>query len=125
MSTGNLQPATSYPVILGRVIEHFRSEAGFNQFRLSEAAGISQATISRIESGSVDATLSQLRKIASALRFTPEKLLKETEKAVRKVESKGILVKDRREDETEAIGAGTILIGAVALAALIFAATRK
>jgi len=57
-------------------VKTIREALGWNQQRLAEKSGITQATISRIESGKViDPRLSQITKIAEAFDVTVDYLL--------------------------------------------------
>lgn len=58
---------TKEHVIGGESIRGARKRAGFTQVRLSEATGIDQACISRMENGKQGITLEYLKRIAEAL----------------------------------------------------------
>ncbi len=58
-------------------IRDVRKQAGLTQVQLSEATGIDQASISRMESGKQGITLEYLKRIASALGVEPAVLMQE------------------------------------------------
>ncbi len=59
-------------------IRDVRKQAGLTQVQLSEATGIDQASISRMESGKQGITLEYLKRIASALGVEPAVLMQDT-----------------------------------------------
>jgi len=62
-------------------VKECREKKGMNQKQLAEASGITQATISRIESGDVEQVKSEaLRKLAEALGVTVDYLVGKTDK---------------------------------------------
>lgn len=66
---------------LGEKVKEKREKRGMNQKQLAEASGISQATISRIESEKVKELKSQaLRRLADALGVTVDYLVDKTDK---------------------------------------------
>lgn len=56
-----------------------RTTKGVTQIQLSQASGIDQSTISRMETGKQDVSVSQLRKLAIALGVKPADLLADEE----------------------------------------------
>lgn len=60
---------------LGVQIRKVRQERGMTQADIAKALGVSQVTITRLESGSQNIAISKLFKIANALRVPPHKLL--------------------------------------------------
>lgn len=66
---------------LGGKVKEAREKRGMNQAQLAEASGISQATISRIESGKVKELRSQaLRRLGEALGVTVDYLVDKTDR---------------------------------------------
>lgn len=118
MSTAtNLKPATTYPDVLGAVLRHLRKTNGLEQQPVSEAAGVTQSTWSRIERGDTAITVDQLARAASCLNTKPEKILILVDQSVKAIQKQGVKVEVKRK--TEGISPGLILIGVAALAALI------
>lgn len=67
-------------MILGEKIKHLRGSHGMNQAQLARRAAVSQATISRLESGQQDqVSLGTLRRLAHALRTPVGFLMSESE----------------------------------------------
>jgi transcriptional regulator with XRE-family HTH domain len=65
---------------LAERVTALREERGLNQKNLADASGITQATISRIESGQVeDLKAESLKSLASALRVTVDYLVGRTD----------------------------------------------
>ena len=54
----------------GKVISSLREDKGWSQRELAKAAGVSNSTISRVESGLVEADIGTLRRIAHALGYS-------------------------------------------------------
>lgn len=66
---------------LGEKVRQTREKLGMNQKQLAEASGITQATISRIESGQVKELKSEaLKRLAKALGITVDYLVSKTDK---------------------------------------------
>jgi transcriptional regulator with XRE-family HTH domain len=61
---------------LGKNIKEIREEKNMTQGDIHRASGLDRAYISRIESGLINPTVSNLEKIANALNISPDKLLK-------------------------------------------------
>ena len=55
-------------------LARIRSARGLTQIQLAQAVGANQATISKIESGAGNPTLSMINRIAAALRVHPSAL---------------------------------------------------
>lgn len=66
---------------LGEKVKELRSKKDMNQKKLADASGITQATISRIESGHVQELKSEaLKRLAEALGSTVDYLVDKTNK---------------------------------------------
>ena len=61
---------------LGDNIKKIRTEKGMSQGDICRATGMDRGYISRVENGLKNPTLSNLEKIAKALKIMPDKLLK-------------------------------------------------
>lgn len=71
---------------IGEIVKERRIAKKLNQTELAEKAGIKQATISRLESGTNDnITIENLRSIAAALGCSVVDLLPEADKKRRKL----------------------------------------
>ena len=60
-------------IIEPRQLKRIRTQLGYTQGALAEAAGVSQSIIAKIEAGTVDPTFNTLSAISSALRTTTTK----------------------------------------------------
>ena len=67
------------PDTLGARIRESRNRRKLTQVQLAEAAGMTQAGLSGLESGRNEPTVATLRRIAEALKIRPGKLLDELE----------------------------------------------
>ena len=61
---------------LGKNIKEIREEKKMTQGDIHRASGLDRAYISRLESGLINPTVSNLEKIANALSISPDILLK-------------------------------------------------
>jgi transcriptional regulator with XRE-family HTH domain len=59
---------------LGKAVRQLREEAELSQRALADRAGISASWLSRIESGDYDPTWGNMRRVASGLGISLEKL---------------------------------------------------
>ena len=67
------------PDTLGTRIRAAQKKKRLTQVQLAEAAGMTQAGLSGLESGRNEPTVATLRRIAEALKIRPGKLLDELE----------------------------------------------
>ena len=72
------------PVIVGKVIQHYRESRGISQEVLSGLAGIGRTHLSSIERGVRRPTLDTFYRIAEALQMKPSELLADIEKKLDK-----------------------------------------
>jgi len=61
---------------LGNNLKMIRLEKGMSQGDICRASGMDRGYISRVESGQKNPTISNLEKIAMALKVSPDELLK-------------------------------------------------
>ncbi len=61
---------------LGENIRRIREEKGMSQGDICQITGMDRGYISRVESGSKNPTISNLEKIAKALKVNPDELLR-------------------------------------------------
>jgi transcriptional regulator with XRE-family HTH domain len=59
-------------------LRELRQRAFLTQVELGERAGMSEATVNRLESGKHDARISTVRKLAAALGVEPSELVRES-----------------------------------------------
>lgn len=116
MST-HLVPGTTYPSVVGTVIEKLRKNAGVNQSEIASHLGVTQATWSRIEAGNSALTIEQLMQVAEKLGNKPGDILHIADQSVRQLESQGIKVEGKRLKDP--LDSGLALVGAAVLGAAI------
>lgn len=118
-----IHPATTYPAIVGRVLLRRREAMGLTQVALANAAGVSQSTWSKIETGTSALSLAQLRQSAVLLHTTPGALLAEADAAADSLVERGVIVyPDRGFDSGDM--AAAVMTGA-ALGALLVVLLKK
>lgn len=123
---------TSYSAVVGQVLINMRTEKDINQGEMAKAVGVGQSTWSRIEKGEVALSIDQLARASRKLEVTPSKVLAWADQAVEKIreEDKAEVLTDKPVDvkqkvkEKDKDNTGAILLGAGALAALIWAARK-
>lgn len=123
-SSSTIVPATTYRAIVGRVLQVAREskKAQFpNQQAFADAVGLSQPTLSRIESGAGNVSLDHLKRLADTLGVAPAEILGRADRAAADLTRRGVRVVDQlpQADPTLAV------LGATALAALLIAALSK
>jgi transcriptional regulator with XRE-family HTH domain len=123
-SPATIVPATTYRAIVGRVLQVAREskKAQFpNQQAFADAVGLSQPTLSRIESGAGNVSLDHLKRLADTLGVAPAEILGRADRAAADLARRGVRVVDQlpQADPTLAV------LGATALAALLIAALSK
>jgi transcriptional regulator with XRE-family HTH domain len=62
-------------VLFGRRVREFRAERGLSQEQLAELAGVHRTYLGGIERGERNPTLSNVERIAKALRVSPAQLV--------------------------------------------------
>ena len=123
MSTNSLQPATTYPIVVGKVLHYLRRQKNLEQAALARAVGVTQSTWSRIENGQSALSVEQLAHAASLLDVRPEQILAMVGRSVQNLERQGVRVELRRP--AEGVSPGLVFIGAAALTALLAAILSK
>lgn len=109
--------ATTYRAIVGRLLQQQRKAAFPDGEKFAKLVGISQPTLSRIESGAVATSVEQLRRLAEALGTTPAQLLDQADRAAAMLPKKGVQVVESGEESGDVMA---FLTGA-ALAAVLLA----
>jgi len=119
---------TSYSAIVGQVLFNLRQEQDIKQGDMAAAVNIGQSTWSRIEKGEVALSIDQLARAANRLGCQPSDVLKWADQAASQIqaEKKVEVLNDRPVDvKQKSNNTGALLLGAGALAALIWAARKK
>lgn len=116
-----LTPTTTYPAIVGQVLAKHRGDRNLTQTQLAQALGMKQSAWSKIERGATPLTIEHLAQAADVLEVSPGQILAETDRVADEVRARGVTVRPTRVEADNAFGAGLLLIGAVALGALVAA----
>lgn len=119
---------TSYTAVVGQVLINLRTEKDIKQGELAQAVQVGQSTWSRIEKGEVALSVDQLARASKYLGVTPSNVLEWADKAVRDIEQqeKAEVLNDKPVDvKSKSSNTGAVLLGAGALAALIWASRGK
>jgi transcriptional regulator with XRE-family HTH domain len=101
-----------YNTLVGKAIGGLRSEVGITQGDMAAALEIGQSAYSKLESGQASMTLVQLRLVALQLKREPHQILQEADRLAKELESSGVQVPTRKEDNKAAlmIGLGLLLV---------------
>lgn len=105
------QGVVPYNTLVGKSIEKLRTQAGLTQADLSAALELGQSAYSKLESGQTAMTLAQLRLIASKLKCEPHEILKSADALALQLESSGVEVPAKKDENKAAllIGLGLLL----------------
>ncbi len=87
-----MQAETSYPAIVGKIIENRRKAKNLRQAELAEKLGVTQSSWSRIERGQSGLSMEQLLKVSDILGTSPHEILADADYAKAGLESQGIRV---------------------------------
>lgn len=117
-----MQPETSYPAIIGRILEHQRKEAGYDQAAFAEQMGLTQSAWSRIERGQSGLSIEHLLKISKILNTQPHKIVADADYATKQLERKGIEV---HPNVITATDKAVAILGLAALGVMILAILAK
>ncbi|WP_158227090.1 helix-turn-helix domain-containing protein [Mangrovitalea sediminis] len=122
-----MQAGSTYAAVVGAVIAQVRSEVGMSQAQLAEQVGIGQPAWSRIEKGGSVLSVDQLARAARAMKTAPHRILELADKTVEqmRVESFEVSYDKPQRNEPPSDNTGLLLLGGAALAALIYAASKK
>lgn len=123
MSTEIVRPATTYPVLVGNVLQALRKQKDIQQGALADRIGISQSTWSRIERGESALTVEQLSAAAEALGVVAGDILAYADRAAEEARRQGIVVQKNRVVQEP--NPGLVLIGAAAVALIVIAVLAK
>ena len=108
-------PAAKFRTIIGRTLQFARRSRFPDQRAFAARVGISQPTLSRIESGTGNLSVVQLRNLAEALGLSASEILKRAERTETELARQGVTVV--RDDKPE--GRALAFLGGAALDALL------
>lgn len=116
-------PSISRAAVLGQVLAYHRKAKGFQQAEVAARVGVTQATWSRIERGSIGISVEQLNLAAQCLGMPPWTILEEANRAFIHIEKQKVELR-ARTDATAGLLAIGLLAGA-ALGLLVAEALKK
>lgn len=87
-----MQSETSYPAIIGRILEYLRKEAGLDQDVIAKRLGLTQSAWSRIERGQSGISMEQLLRVSDVLGTEPHKIIADADSASLKLKEDGIII---------------------------------
>lgn len=101
-----------YNTLVGKAIGELRAKVGITQGDMAAALEIGQSAYSKLESGQASMTLVQLRLVALQLKREPHQILQEADRLAKELESSGVQVPTRKEDNKAGlmIGLGLLLV---------------
>lgn len=105
-----------YSVIVGRVLQHRRMQLGLQQSDLASALRITQSAYSRLESGDIVLSLTQLRIAAAVLRTSGAEILASADGYAFYLQGQGVQITDERKDNSAAVLIGLGLLAAAFVA---------
>lgn len=117
-----MQTETSYPAIIGRILEHLRKDKGLDQADLAERLDLTQSAWSRIERGQSGLSLEQLVRASEILKTKPHQIISDADYAAEKLQKDGVIVHAKILSTSDKVVAALSL---VALGALVFAIISK
>ncbi len=114
---------TTYPALVGKVLAIQRESQEADQINFATQMGLTQSSWSRIERGVATINSEQLNKAAQLLNTSAGNLLHQADMLKEAFEAKGGKVIEKKEAET--LSPGMKLVGAAAIAALLFAIVKN
>lgn len=87
-----MQSETSYPAIIGRILEHLRKNADYDQGELAERLGLTQSAWSRIERGQSGLSMEHLIKVSDILNTKPHIIIADADYAAEQLKNDGVTV---------------------------------
>lgn len=87
-----MQAETSYPAILGRVLEHKRKGKNLDQKDVADHLGLTQSAWSKIERGQSGISMEQLLRVSQLLKTQPHSILEDVDLAKHGLEKQGVIV---------------------------------
>ena len=122
---------TSYSAVLGVLLANIRREKGLEQSKVAEKMGLSQASYSRLESGSSSFSVDQMFLAAEAVGVSSAELTDRLNKTINRLRASGVKIVAGLRGNASAIrnqgdgsGVGKLIVGA-ALGALLMGMLTK
>jgi transcriptional regulator with XRE-family HTH domain len=122
MQNQPIKTVTTYPAVVGNVLAQMREQRGFNQGEVAKAAGVTQATLSRMENGQSGITVEHLRQLGDKLGMPPSQILLAADNHASNIQMGGIEVVPTPHNAE--IHPAVVFLAGAALAAFIFASMK-
>jgi transcriptional regulator with XRE-family HTH domain len=117
MSTDSGKNYVLYRALVGRIIATHRARLGLQQPALATQLGITQASLSRIETGNATPSIEQLALAADVFQTTPSALLEDADRAAAIISSQGwTVVRNEGQVPTDWKPLGAIVLAGLLLA---------
>jgi transcriptional regulator with XRE-family HTH domain len=113
-----VKPKIAYGALLGRVIEHHRTQRKVQQEQIATSLGITQSAYSKLEKGQSAISVMQLNTVAACLQMQSSTILQDAERYAAHLRQQGVEITNEKQDSS----AAGLLIALGLLAALIAAA---
>lgn len=122
MRFNTMQAETSYPAVIGRILEFKRKELNLDQGDIAKQLGITQSAWSRIERGQSGISMEHLIKVSEILNTKPFEIIQAADEASEKLKSDGVKVHPNVITNSDNIIA---VLGLAALSMMILAILNK
>ena len=96
-----MKPATKFGVVLGQVVVKKRRQLKLTQGKAAKEMGLPQSSLSRLERGAANFTVTQLRRAAGALKTEVSQMFLEAEAGEIVLVRKGVKILDEEPPEKE------------------------
>ena len=106
---------TTYPALAGAVLRHCRETKGIAQAQAAKLLGVTQPSLSRIETGRAVMSVAQLSRACEFLRLTPSDFLAKVDHARISMENMGVKVEHDRVPKTKDVLVNVLMGAALVL----------
>lgn len=108
MSNSEFKLATHYSAVVASVLAGTRRKFGYSIGAVAQLLEISVSTLKRMESGSANVTMEQIAILSKLFRLKPIDIMQEADLFIQRLESKGVLIVDTRDQLQAKISEGYI-----------------
>jgi transcriptional regulator with XRE-family HTH domain len=115
---------TTRSSIVGGVLTQARNQRGLRQEDLAQAAGLTQATWSRVEKGTTKLAVTDLWKVAPVLGSKPSEILREAEWIEQTLQTNGAEIVETIDYEALKKNAAIFLTGAALMAVVVILVSK-
>ena len=114
-----ITPEVPFAVLVGLVVSVLRLQVGKTQAELGECAGITQATLSRIESGESALDAAQAYRVAQCIGIAPEHIFVLASKIAERLKESSVHVSGDTPSRANKSATAASKVGAAALAPIV------